>query len=230
MERKSITRIGGATIFGALGLVWGWLAQGDAIVGVFTMLSSQQAQDFLAFVGDWGWLALLAFAVAVLIWGDPLHWPASMRRRPSRQFISLADAATYIGTRSAWARDCPKKTEEWNRLLPRLIADAGGLGRLRATGRRPRPNHNRYDIISASSRVPIEPSFWENAWFQAIPNVVPHSSDTQNVIYDQRQGSEPMFLDVEINAKDLRREWPPLPFWDKFESPILLVREGRSEE
>lgn len=230
MLRKPITRFGGATLFGVLALFWGWLAKGDEALSVFGLITSAGAQSLFEFIGDWGWIGLLALAVATLAWGDPLHWPIALTQPRRPRLISLADAATYIATRSRWARECPEEMKDWNRALPREIADAVSLGRVKATGRRPRQNHNRYDANEAGARTAIDPGTWETSWFQAIPNVIPTESQTSNVIWDRTQANEPAFIDVALDRKDVRREWPPLWFWDKFESPIARQRAEMSKE
>lgn len=230
MERRPITRFGGATLFGVLALIWGWLAKGDEALSVFGLLTSSGAQSLFGFIGDWGWVALLALAVATLVWGDPLHWPVALTRPRESRYMSLAEAATYIATKSAWARQCPEDMKDWNRALPREIADAVSLGRVKATGRRPRQNYNRYDASEAGARAAINAATWETSWFQAIPNVIPTESETSNVIWDRTQTNEPAFIDVALDRKDVRREWAPLWFWDHFESPIARQRAEMSKE
>jgi hypothetical protein len=178
-----------------------------------------------------GWSIVTVAGIAGTVFGayaafgaQPFAWVVNARRR-STKWISLSEAVRYIGERSVWAKGCPVSMKEWNRMLPRAIVDAAGTGDLAATGRKPR--NQSYDLTQAFGRVPIGKEFWETAWFQAIPNIMERDGDTRNVIYKQEDGLQAAYIDVEVRAADVRRIWPRLLPWDKFESPITRSREGR---
>lgn len=212
-------------ILGVIALLWGVLRKGDEFLGVVGLVTSRPATAFYAILAEWGWLLLLIFAVCVLLWGDPRSWGVWQRR--ASRYISLAQALRYIGERSVWSRACPEKMSVWNTSLPRDVRDALSLGQIRATGRpsknggHSRDNHN--------ARVNIPAAFWERAWFQAIPNTVSNGEKT-DVVYVHDGKVEAAFIEVELLKNDVRKVWPPLWPWERIDSPIAKVREGRSDE
>lgn len=176
-----------------------------------------------------GWSIVVVAGIAGTMFGtyavfgtQTLAWATNARRRS--EWMSLSEAVRYVGERSVWAKQCPAKMKEWNISLPKEIIDAAGMGTVRATGCRPR-NAN-HDLSNVFGRVPIDAVSWEKTWFQAIPNIM-ESKETTNVLYDQTSGLTPVFLDVKLRAADVRKQWPALPPWDKFESPVTRTREGR---
>lgn len=164
-----------------------------------------------------------AFGAFAVFGGAPLTVLQRLGAR-RHEWMTLSEATQYVGERSVWARNCPEKMSEWNESLPQAMLTALSMGRVSGAGRRARDEgHHPH---RAFNRAPIDRSFWEHAWFQAIPNVM-KKTQTSDVVYDRRQGMKPMFFDVELRSRDVRREWPPLPFWEKIETAITRTREAR---
>ncbi len=225
MATKPLPRRLGAGLLGLIGVIWAALRKGDEVAGIGAMVSSAPFQALYGLVAEWGWIPLCALAVGVLLWGDPRLWPVWQRQRSD--YMTLADAVKYVGERSVWARSCPLKMSEWNTSLPRDMRDALCLGHVRATGR-PSKNggHSRQND---NARVPIVQTFWETAWFQAIPNVMEYG-ETTDVVYVHNGGVKAAYIDVQLHRKDVRKTWPPFLPWERVESSITRVRTGQSDE
>ncbi len=218
-------RPGGVVVALSSGM-YGAVLYWDGLAGAFERLWG--ARSVIETALPWLWILGVVFGVAIMITGDPRAWLAKSYRSRQREW-SLSEACMYVGTESVWARECPTASASWNTELPRAIIDAASLGRVRGTGRRPAVEPHHYDVRRALARTSIPTDFWEGAHFQAIPQVIDQQAyDLRNVLYAKSGGLMPKFVDVMLDKRDVLREWPRRPPWDKFTSPIAQERTRSS--
>lgn len=137
--------------------------------------------------------------------------------------ISLAQAFRYVGEDSQWSLDCPPLMEVWTESLRRAVHDALSTGRVKAMGRIPGEggNHSRFGLAA------IDTLFWRDAWIGATDQVM-EWLDANNV-YTMDKGEKKLaYIDVRIDADDLKRAWPPLTPKQRKEavSPVRRAREA----
>jgi len=136
--------------------------------------------------------------------------------------ITMVDAFRYIGEDSQWALSCPELVQLWNEALRRTVLDALSTGQLKATGRNP----GEGGTYSPYGRVAIETRFWRDAIFSADQQVMEWID--ANKVYGREKGAQKLaYIDVELDADDMRRLWPPLRPKQRegFKSPVQRARE-----
>lgn len=137
-------------------------------------------------------------------------------------FITMVDAFRYIGEDSQWALSCPEPVQLWNEALRRAVLDALSTGQVKATGRRP----GEGGAYSPYGMTEIESVFWRDAIFSADQQIMEWID--ANKVYGRDKGEQKLaYIDVELDAEDVKRVWPPLRPKQRegFKSPVKRARE-----
>jgi hypothetical protein len=149
---------------------------------------------------------------AIALWPDG-RWPFVRKRQRgdalAGSWIPLSDAVEYLADRSVWLRGKSVGDGKWVTVLRRDLQDALGTGDIAARGRHPMVAVS--ESLFGAEPIPVE--FWPKAMFVPIPHY--SKQDRDRVWAPGANGREETFVDVVVNARDLRRKWRALLPWER---------------